>query len=64
MKLGIKSLINSHIYAHLEGDALNMALLVPEAQRATRSGLSGGGGGVSLGSLQFSWEIGALPVEV
>ena len=29
------------LYSHLEGDALNVALLLPEAQRATRSGLSG-----------------------
>ena len=29
------------IFAHLEGDALNVALLLPEAQRATRIGLSG-----------------------
>ena len=29
------------LFAHLEGDALNVALLLPEDQRATRSGLSG-----------------------
>ena len=29
------------LFAHLEGDALNVALLLPEAQRAIRSGLSG-----------------------
>ena len=29
------------LFTHLEGDALNMALLIPEDQRATRSGLSG-----------------------
>ena len=29
------------LLAHLEGDALNVALLVPEIQRGTRSGLVG-----------------------
>ena len=29
------------LLAHLEGDALSVALLVPEKQRATRSGLVG-----------------------
>ena len=28
------------LFAHLEGDALNVALLMPEAKRATRNGLS------------------------
>ena len=31
----------SQLLAHLDGDALNDALLVPETQRATRSGLVG-----------------------
>ena len=29
------------LLSHLEGDALNVALLVPEARRATRTGLAG-----------------------
>ena len=29
------------LFAHLKGDALNVALLIPEDQQATRSGLSG-----------------------
>ena len=29
------------LLSHLEGDVLNVALLVPEARRATRTGLEG-----------------------
>ena len=36
------------LFAHLEGDALNVALLIPEDQWV----------------LQFSWEIGVLPGKV
>ena len=45
------------LLAHLEGDALSVALLVPEKQRATRSGLVGALIHKNTGML-FVWPTG------
>ena len=48
------------LFAHLEGDAFNVALLMPEDKWATRNRAVGS----TLRLLQFSGEIGVLMAEV
>ena len=48
------------LFSHLDGDALNIALLVPESQR----GLPGFFSEILVGSLQFSRAVGRIQAPV